>query len=72
MSGEIIVALIAGAGTIIGSLIGVLAGSKLTNHRIQQLEIKVDKHNQVVERTCRLEEQVKVANHRIEDLETRR
>ena len=69
MSNEIIVAIIALFGTAIGTGGGILASSKLTNHRIEQLEKKVDKHNTIIERTYRLEEKMKVANHRIEDLE---
>jgi len=76
MNTEIIVAIIAAAGGLFGSLFGVVAASRLTNYRIEQLEIKVDKHNNLVERTYRLEqavginqEKIKVANHRIEDLE---
>lgn len=51
---------------------------ELQAYRIEQLEKKVDKHNNLVERTYHLEEQsalceekIKVANHRIEDLERR-
>lgn len=76
METEIIVAIIAAAGGLLGSLFGVMASSRLTNYRIGQLEKKVDKHNSLVERTYRLEqavginqEKIKVANHRIEDLE---
>lgn len=76
LSESIIVAIIAFAGTLAGTFGGILASSKLTNYRIQQLEAKVDKHNQLVERTFRLEEtcsildeKIKVANHRIKDLE---
>lgn len=69
MNNEIIVAIIAFAGTVIGSLGGVMASSRLTNHRLKELEKKVDKHNSVIERTYILEEKMKVANHRIEDLE---
>ena len=69
MASEIIVAIIAFAGTAIGTFGGILASSKLTNYRLSQLEKKVDKHNSVVERTYILEEKMKVANHRIEDLE---
>lgn len=75
-------------GIIVGilSLIGTLqteAGtyfksSALIAYRLELLEKKVDKHNSVVERTFKLEEQaavleekIKVANHRIEDLESR-
>lgn len=66
---EIIIAVLSLLGTIIGSLAGVLAANRLTNYRIQELEKKVEKHNTIVERTYRLEEMMKVANHRINDLE---
>lgn len=69
MSENITIALITLLGSGIGSLIGILTSAKLTNYRIEQLEKKVDKHNSVMERTCLLEEQMKVANHRIKDLE---
>ena len=76
MNTEIIVALIAAGGGLLGSLGGVIASSKLTTYRIQQLENKVEKHNTVIERTYKLEEteavmqkQIRVANHRIADLE---
>ncbi len=69
MTENITIALITLLGSGVGSLIGILASAKLTNYRIEQLEKKVDKHNSVMERTCLLEEQMKVANHRIKDLE---
>ena len=76
MNTEIIVALIASGGGLLGSLVGVIASSKLTTYRIQQLENKVEKHNTVIERTYKLEEteavmqeQIRVANHRIAELE---
>jgi hypothetical protein len=69
MPNEIVIALLGFAGTVIGSFTGVMASSKLTNYRLEQLEKKVDKHNSVIERTYILEEKMKVANHRIEDLE---
>ena len=56
MNTEIIVALIASGGGLFGSLVGVIASSKLTTYRIQQLENKVEKHNTVIERTYKLEE----------------
>lgn len=69
MQTEIIVALIAFFGTLVGSFGGIVATSKLTSYRLQKLEEKVSKHNEVIERTYVLEEQIKVANHRIQDLE---
>ena len=69
MSNEVLVALIAFLGTLVGTAGGIIASSKLTNYRIKKLEEKVDKHNMIIERTYVLEEKVKVANHRIEDLE---
>ena len=76
MSEAIVVALIGLGGSAVGSLIGVLASSRLTQYRLEQLEKKVDKHNNVIERVFALEERAavceerqRVANHRIEDLE---
>ncbi len=65
----IIVALISLIGTIIGSLGGILVSSKLTAYRIQQLENRVAEHNNFARRMPVIEEQIKVINHRIEDLE---
>jgi tetrahydromethanopterin S-methyltransferase subunit G len=69
VSNEIIIALLSLVGTVIGSGLGVIASSRLTNYRIQQLEKKVEKHNSVVERMAVAEKEIRVANHRIEDLE---
>lgn len=72
------VALIAFGGTLVGTFGGILASTKLTIYRIEQLEKKVDKHNELIERTYRLEEsfsllyeKIKTANHRIKKLEER-
>jgi hypothetical protein len=72
MSSEIWVAIIAFLGTLVGTWGGILASSKLTDFRLKKLEEKVDKHNSVIERTYILEEKMKVANHRIDDLEKAR
>ena len=76
MSETIVVGILSLIGTLIGSLSGVLAANRLTNYRIGQLEKKVERHNQVVERVYKLEkdeavieEEISVANHRLEDLE---
>ena len=80
MSETIIVALITGGL----ALLGTLGGSYLANrksaariaYRLEELEKKVQAHNSLIERTYRLEERtelqeekIKVANHRIDDLE---
>lgn len=65
----IIVALISLAGTLIGSLVGILVSAKLTAYRLEQLEKRVAEHNNFARRMPVIEEQIKVINHRIEDLE---
>ena len=69
MTTDILVALIAFAGTVLGTFGGILTSSKLTNYRISEFEKKVDKHNNFAARVPIFEEQMKVANHRIDDLE---
>ena len=69
MNPEIIVALISLLGTLGGSLGGILVSSKMTNYRLQQSENKVAEHNNFARRMPVIEEQIKVMNHRIEDLE---
>lgn len=69
MSETIIIALISLVGTLAGSLGGILVSSKITNYRIEQLEKKVDKHNNFAEKIPIINEQIKVINHRLEDLE---
>lgn len=73
---EAIISLVSVFGSLLGTLAGILINSKLVNYRIEQLEKKVDKHNQVIDRVYKLEqrdavveEEIKVANHRISDLE---
>ena len=66
---EIIVGLLSLTGTLVGTFGGIVASSKLTAYRIGQLEKKVDKHNNFAERIPVIEDRIKVANHRIDDLE---
>ena len=76
LSDPIVVALIGLAGSGIGSLIGVMTSSRLTQYRIEQLEKRVSAHNNLIERTYRLEkradltdEKFRVTNHRLQGLE---
>ena len=69
MDTNVIVALLSLVGTLGGSLGGILVSSKLTNYRLQQLENRVAEHNHFALRLPVVEEQIKVINHRLEDLE---
>lgn len=69
MTEGIIIALIGFLGTIIGSAIGVVASSKLINYRLQQLEEKVNKHNNLIERTYELERKESIVEEHIHNLE---
>lgn len=76
MSDAVIVAIIGLFGSAAGAFGGILISSKLTQYRLEQLEKKVEVHNGVIDRVYRLEERtevqeekIKVANHRIGDLE---
>ena len=76
MPAEVITAALSLVGTLVGTLGGIALSSNLTNYRIEQLEKKVEKHNNLITRTYKLEqefavmdEKVKEANHRIDDLE---
>ena len=65
---EITVAVLGFAGTLLGSLFGVLAAQKLTQYRLAQLEEKVNKHNNLIDRTYKLEGRMDNAEHDIKDL----
>ena len=80
MSEEIIVCLLSGFFTILGTIISVIASYKsmanqldkrqaITDVKIENLTTAVNKHNNFAERLPILEEKMKVANHRLDDLE---
>lgn len=71
MDNTVLVALISFVGTCVGTIGGILATSKLTNYRLQQLEDKVNKHNSVIERTFKLEGRMTEAEHDIRDLKNK-
>ena len=72
MDSEIIVAAISLLGTLGGSLGGVLVSSRLTTYRLEKLEKRVQAHNNLIERTYRLEGEMLEAQHDIRDLKTRK
>lgn len=76
MTEGLIIAIITSLLSFLGVVITVYASNSKTLYRIDQLEKKVEKHNHVIERTYQLEEEaalldekIKVANHRLDDLE---
>lgn len=68
MEPEIAVAICSLIGTLVGSLAGILTANKLTTFRIEQLEEKVKKHNNLVERMVAVEQSAKSAHHRIDEI----
>lgn len=79
MDSTVISAILALIGSLVGTFAGIITSSKLTEYRIKELEKKQDKHNQVIERTYKLEERMelveerqKVANHRLSNLEEKK
>lgn len=68
MSEPVLVAVITLIGSGIGTIGGILASSRLTNHRLKELEKKVEKHNNIVERTYKLEGQMREAEHDIMEM----
>ena len=58
MQSEIIIAILSLCGTFIGTIGGILATSKLTNFRLQQLENEVQKHNTLIDRMYKVETRV--------------
>lgn len=80
MNDTLWVAILTLVGTLAGTFGGIMTSSRLTGYRIEQLEKKMDEHNstetRLTERVFKLEEhssvvdeQIKVANHRLDDLE---
>ena len=68
MENEIAVAICSLVGTLVGSRAGIMTANRLTNYRIEQLEEKVKKHNNLVERMIIVEQSTKSAHHRIDGL----
>ena len=67
MSDAIITALISGAFTIAGIVIGIIASSSLTRYRLKQLELKVDKHNSLIERMYKVEGKVEALENEVRE-----
>jgi hypothetical protein len=68
MSDTVIVACLSLFGTVIGSGLGVIASNKLVQYRLEQLEKKVQAHNNLVERTYKIEGHLEECMHDIKEL----
>ena len=68
MDSSIAVALIGLAGSGLGAFGGVMASARLTQYRLKKLEEKVQAHNNLIERTYKLEGRMTEAEHDIRDL----
>ena len=66
---EIIVALVTGAITLVGVLISNSRSQAVTDTKLEELTREVREHNNFAKRMPVVEEQIKVINHRIKDLE---
>ncbi len=71
MDSTVAVALLSCAGTVIGSMFGVVAANNKTLYRIEQLEKKVEKHNNLVERMIEAEDKLKSHQHQINEIKER-
>lgn len=65
MNEDVTVALIGLAGSGMGSVLGVLASAKLTSYRLEQLEKRVQAHNNLIERTYKLEERTELQDEKL-------
>ena len=70
MTSEVLTAIFSLAGTLVGSLGGILAAGRLTAYRLQKLEEKVNKHNNLIERVYAIEQHDAIIDVRIERLES--
>lgn len=80
MANELLIAFVGLIGSLCGSVIGVIGSAKVLTYRVTQLEEKLKKQcencavmdgrvDRIEERQSVMEEKIKVANHRIENLE---
>ena len=71
MDNTVIIAGISFLGTVSGSLLGIIAANKLVNYRLEKLEEKVAKHNNLIERMYKVEDRASSNTHRIDSIEER-
>ena len=71
MTPEVLHAVINAISVIVSGLIAAIVSNKLMAYRIEQLEKKVDKHNNIIDRTYHLEAQVEVLENEIDNLKSK-
>jgi tetrahydromethanopterin S-methyltransferase subunit G len=71
MSDVVLISLISLGGTLTGTFGGIVTANRLTVYRIEQLEKKVEKHNNLVERMFAIEAKITNISHRVDELEER-
>ena len=70
MHGEFFSGILSLVASLVGTFGGIITSTKLTNYQINELKKRVDKHNNVIERTYKLEEHNKYVDERITRLES--
>ena len=70
MHGEFLTGVFSLIASLVGTFAGIITSAKLTNYQINELKKRVDKHNNVIERTNKQEEHYKYIDERIEKLES--
>ena len=70
MKGEFFSGILSLLASLVGTFGGIITSTKLTNYQINELKKRVDKHNNVIERTYKLEEHCKYVDECIEKLES--
>ena len=70
MNGEFLTGVASLIASLVGTFAGIITSAKLTNYQINELKKRVDKHNNIIERTYKLEEHCKYIDERIEKLES--
>lgn len=68
MTPEVLNAIISALAVIAGTIISAVVSNQLIKYRIEQLEKKVDKHNNIIERTYQLETEIEVLENKVENL----
>ena len=70
MQGEFLTGIFSLIASLVGTFGGIVTSTKLTNYQINELKNRVDKHNNVIERTFKLEEHSRYVDERLARLES--